>query len=105
MYWSRQYADFQMLEYNFIRYTVCVILRKLRYKIVEVNILVFTFLGYEESSVLGDIAGAVLKACSARFRLDQHFLGVGLHADRVYIHVKVDICRIYFFSVMLYKLL
>ena len=41
--------------------------------------------------MVGNLAMAVMRACSAQMRLGQHFLGVGLHDDRVYMHVKVRV--------------
>ena len=53
--------------------------------------------GYEDPQVVGNLAMAVMRACSAQMRLGQHFLGVGLHDDRVYMHVKVRVHQVYMY--------
>lgn len=45
--------------------------------------------GYEDQELLGNLAVSVMRACSAQVRYEQHYLGVGMHRDRVALTMKV----------------
>ena len=45
--------------------------------------------GYEDQELLGNLAVTVMRVCSAPMRYEQHFLGVGLHHDRLVLTTNV----------------